>query len=679
MLNGYQSISSVRDEWDLHRLATKKFVRYTISPEIATLVDNVTTMTGCNSERLLQLQYDSMLRDAAIVLSDHERGGVEADFTAVRWLRELIESSSCSNVCRAWAHFLLASVDVRKARISGQLQRLWDSAGLEIELSPDIRNARRNFEKALHLLGSARDLLKRYVLRSLALVTGPVVSGSDDVRAFRLVNASIGSSVDFRMTRKDSCERSGNQSLASDESLYAAVSTYRDNTESTKRVLSDLGRIIQSPWRFISAALCPSGELLLASVEFLGDGDSRCFVTCVFPESGSPSCKHSFDEILQPLNRILRSSQEQLSDEAHSADSGKIEGHAKDWWHTRKQCDAELQHILCNVERMLLSSSQSESVFSGLTPGDDLNDSTCSINESMFCENLAAKFEEADETHSNSARFVESDAKAMWDRSDACTFLILDENLQAFPFEGLPIFAGRAVCRMPSLSFAHSRLMERGNPCLSSVAASFVLDPESDLPGTRDRLLPFLELLQEKNGYHWSGVVGKPPPLAFMKEALSANHGMLLYFGHGGGHRYFSKGQIEAWGPSTGGSLASIVLMGCSSGKLESVNTKFSTSLSKLPIHYEPEGLALSYLMAGSPCVVGNLWDVTDRDIDRYSIALLESIYDDLDGDDGKARTIARGVAKARSRCKMRYIVGCAPVCYGFPVTVQRGKRGPTS
>jgi Peptidase family C50 len=600
MLNGYQSISSVRDEWDLHRTATKKFVRYTISPEIATLVDNLSTMTGCNSQRLLQLQYDSMLRDAAIVLSDHERGGVVADFTAVRWLQELVDSSSCSNVCRAWAYFLLGSVDVRKARISGHIRRLWDGTGLEAELSPHISSARSNFEKALHLLGSARDLLKRYVLRSLALVTG---SGSGDMTTFRLVNASIGSYVDYRMTRPTSGARSGNESFASGNALPLV----KDSTESTRRVLSDLGRIIQSPWRFISAALCPSGELLLAAVEFL-DGGSRCSVTCVFPESGSPSCTHLFEEILHPLNRILRASQEQLSDDIPSNDSGKIEGHAKDWWNTRKQCDAELQHVLRNVERILLSPNQSECVFSGLTLGDDLNDSTCSNNESMFCENLAAKFEAADEAHGSSTRFVESDTKSIWDRNDACTFLILDEDLQAFPFEGLPMFTGRAVCRMPSLSFAHSRLMERGAPCLSPVAASFVLDPESDLPGTQDRLLPFLDSLQEKNGYHWPGVVGKPPPSSFMKEALSAKHGMLLYFGHGGGHQYLSKDQIEAWGQSMGGSLASIILMGCSSGRLESVNTKFSTSLSKLPIHYEPEGLALSYLMAGSPCVVGNLW-----------------------------------------------------------------------
>lgn len=74
----------------------------------------------------------------------------------------------------------------------------------------------------------------------------------------------------------------------------------------------------------------------------------------------------------------------------------------------------------------------------------------------------------------------------------------------------------------------------------------------------------------------------------------------------------------------------------------------------------------MSYLLAGSLCVVGNLWDVTDRDIDRYSMHLLKSIYD-TPIDDG-TKSMAHCVADARQVCKMRYIVGCAPVCYGFPI-----------
>ena len=80
------------------------------------------------------------------------------------------------------------------------------------------------------------------------------------------------------------------------------------------------------------------------------------------------------------------------------------------------------------------------------------------------------------------------------------------------------------------------------------------------------------------------------------------------------------------------------------------------------PIYYEPEGIALSYLVAGAPCVVGNLWDVTDRDIDRYCLTLIEDFVK------GQGDSLAKCVAEARRACKLRYIVGSAPVCYGVPI-----------
>ena len=37
----------------------------------------------------------------------------------------------------------------------------------------------------------------------------------------------------------------------------------------------------------------------------------------------------------------------------------------------------------------------------------------------------------------------------------------------------------------------------------------------------------------------------------------------------------------------------------------------------------DPEGAALNFLLAGSPCIVSNLWDVTDKEIDKVSHTLL--------------------------------------------------------
>eukprot|EP00171_Calliarthron_tuberculosum_P018473 IDg18473t1 len=55
------------------------------------------------------------------------------------------------------------------------------------------------------------------------------------------------------------------------------------------------------------------------------------------------------------------------------------------------------------------------------------------------------------------------------------------------------------------------------------------------------------------------------------------------------------------------------VLMGCSSAKLIRYSGYRGSS-----------GTPLDYLLHGAPAVVGNLWDVTDKDIDRLTAAFLK-------------------------------------------------------
>jgi len=122
---------------------------------------------------------------------------------------------------------------------------------------------------------------------------------------------------------------------------------------------------------------------------------------------------------------------------------------------------------------------------------------------------------------------------------------------------------------------------------------------------------------------------------------------------------------------------AAAILMGCSSGRLKRVG----------PL--EPRGMALNYLMAGCPLAIGCLWDVSDRDIDRFADALLRcgGVYrnsppraapDAKDVrahgvaalmDDEVCATLPLGVARARATVRMRFLIGAAPVCYGLPVS----------
>jgi Peptidase family C50 len=745
MINGYHALSSVQDKWDLHTMATKRFVRYILSPEVSSIFDIASSVAGQSNQPLLQLQYDVKLRDAAIVLSDDDREGSRAA-AAMDCLNEIVESSSCSNLCRAWSFYLLGSLALKKARKSGDLHTLWYGARFQSHQrnsDSSLADAQSFFRQALLLLGSACDILKRNVQRCLALTTGPgTVDDVKDVDSCRLINASVGCAAQLHMlksmqaTEENEIGVDANKNESSLAKIFGALEHSPSNanvTKSTEWFFDKLGRNIPPGWRFITAALCPTGELLLTSVEYSVSGeDLIARTTCVFPETDRPSessCEDIYDEIVKPLNEIVQRSQEQLSEGDIAADDGdttKKEERTRQWWCKRKQVDSDLQKLLARVEQKLLSTDIVQQILLGFSRGDETLDGNYEGME-LSRGNLSSRFEAASIVGDQVCKFSGTDPSSMKvaelrdelegygieaksvrkmkkaelvllvqlerdrrscgsqdetvreggplpslqhmrESDEACTFLILDENLQRFPFEGMPCFAGRSICRLPSLPFALAKLVEADSngQAMHSFCperTSYILDPESNLSGTNERLLPFMDTLNEKYGSRWRSVVGDIPSVDFMEQGLSGNNGLLLYFGHGGGQQYFAREKIEDLSRRTRRALSSVILMGCSSGKLESVNTKNSISLTKLPIHYEPEGIALSYLLAGAPCVVGNLWDVTDRDIDRYAMTFLEAVFDD----NGNS-SIAQSVAEARAACKMRYIVGCAPVCYGLPI-----------
>lgn len=73
-----------------------------------------------------------------------------------------------------------------------------------------------------------------------------------------------------------------------------------------------------------------------------------------------------------------------------------------------------------------------------------------------------------------------------------------------------------------------------------------------------------------------------------------------------------------------------------------------------------------------------NLWDVTDKDIDMFTISVLTKWgffvdYDSFDMFDLTAenRTLPECVAASRDVCKLKYLNGAAPIVYGLPLKLQ--------
>lgn len=316
-----------------------------------------------------------------------------------------------------------------------------------------------------------------------------------------------------------------------------------------------------------------------------------------------------------------------------------------------------------------------------------------------------------------------SEARSDAEKEDggAHTILVLDKQLHAFPWESLPCMAGLAVSRVPSLACLR-QVMEAcgvssnssGGPAghvVSRHGGTYILNPSSDLQNTQEFFQPSFQTLEG-----WDRIVNEAPREAEFEEALSSSN-ILLYFGHGSGAQYVrgkTIRRLERCKPVT-------FLMGCSSASLAEAG------------EFECYGPVWNYMLAGCPAVVGTLWDVTDRDIDRFAGRAFEewglfargtfgqqekrrdkgnsssrSRMASRNGGDGAARecghvlgsgddvagsgaplacrtapsekspsiysssSLPEALAKARGACKFRYLNAAAVVVYGIPAYVAR-------
>ncbi|GAA5849620.1 hypothetical protein JCM8547_000513 [Rhodosporidiobolus lusitaniae] len=246
------------------------------------------------------------------------------------------------------------------------------------------------------------------------------------------------------------------------------------------------------------------------------------------------------------------------------------------------------------------------------------------------------------------------------------TFLILDKTLQAFPWESLPCLRGRSVSRLPSLAFlrdrfdlAASRSTDPEQPhdlVVNPTKASFVLNPGGDLKNTQKTFEPWLE--EQKNAVGWNGIVARAPLEEEMKASLSQKE-LFLYFGHGGAEQYVRSQTIRHL-PR----CAVTMLWGCSSGMLKEQGD------------FDPVGTPYHYMVAGCPALVANLWDVTDKDIDKFAFSVFRKTG--LAAPDSELDlpvtitpppiSLTAAIAQSREVCNLKYLNGAAPVNYGIPV-----------
>jgi separase len=266
------------------------------------------------------------------------------------------------------------------------------------------------------------------------------------------------------------------------------------------------------------------------------------------------------------------------------------------------------------------------------------------------------------------------------------TILILDKALHSFPWESLSCLRYHSVSRMPSLNSIQRYLSDPGRNRINAQNGAYILNPSSDLQSTQET---FHGSFQSKLA-NYTSIVNRPPSEAEFESCLRDRE-LCLYFGHGSGAQFIRGRTIKRLDR-----CAVTFLMGCSSSKMVECG------------QFEPYGVPYNYLHAGSAAVVGTLWDVTDKDIDRFAMntfvnwKLLDrdvleehhaktSRAKGLKGknkekkgsgkppsaqsavvDDEREVALDEAVARARDSCLLRYLNGAAPVIYGIPVYLDR-------
>lgn len=142
------------------------------------------------------------------------------------------------------------------------------------------------------------------------------------------------------------------------------------------------------------------------------------------------------------------------------------------------------------------------------------------------------------------------------------------------------------------------------------------------------------------------GIVGRRPSQHEFLQGIQSSK-LFMYFGHAAGEIYAPLAELRE-------SSAVSLLIGCSSGRIRANGV------------FPPQSPVFHYLQSGSSFVLAALWDVTDKDIDTYTLEVLKSSQLLLTDNNNTIDTqlIAEKAREKRSVCNLKALNGYAPIVY---------------
>ncbi|GJT74012.1 separase isoform X1 [Tanacetum coccineum] len=257
------------------------------------------------------------------------------------------------------------------------------------------------------------------------------------------------------------------------------------------------------------------------------------------------------------------------------------------------------------------------------------------------------------------------------DSKTAPVILVLDKDIHMLPWESMKILENQEIYRMPSVSsifYAYEKCHKSGRKTVKDFASDATLDPSN----AYYVIDPEIENIDEwklavslNNEFHLEGIFWKDVVVEEILEILKSRS-LFIYCGHNAGLQYISRNALKTLEVS-----ASAILMGCASGLLKSEGP------------YTPLGAPIDYLLAGSPIVMCNLWNIHQHWALELTETLLQTFKEKMKG--GLTRTLLR-TFEERMEDEVG-IVACLDlarnnspdlmsraitICYGVPTLLQK-------
>lgn len=230
--------------------------------------------------------------------------------------------------------------------------------------------------------------------------------------------------------------------------------------------------------------------------------------------------------------------------------------------------------------------------------------------------------------------------------------LVLDKDVQMLPWESMKVLENQHVYRMPSVSsifYTYLKSDKSGRKAVRDHASYATLDPSDayfviNPTGGSHGEYTLANCL--KTEFRLEGICHKPVVVKEILEMLKTRN-LFIYEGHGDGLQHMPIDTLARLDR-----CAAAILMGCCSGLM----------ISKGP--YTPTGAPINYLLAGSPIVIGNLWNVYETRALELTKTLLKTFEEGMKDEAGivACLELARNTSLTFS---------ALTICYGVPTLLR--------